>query len=301
MGEKLYRFKNLTVNWDLDNKKLISLRNVRLPNLEISFNRDFNNPDIWIVESEEYNFETIYSIRERSKYFSICFFRRFFYSIEELSSLAMKLASERILLFFMSDDVFFFLRKMLLIKESAGIITAIKTLIENPETDAEKSIIQQHSLNVADMSNRIATMLGEENKDIKLAGYVHDIGKICIPSSILFSDKNFDDNKAKIFQLHVLWGEVLFERIYSGKSFELLKNSISFHHERVNGQGYLRGIKKNIPKIAKIIAVSDVFTALTSDRPYRLNFDKDVAITYILSKSGELFDPEVVEAFKKVV
>ncbi|ODA43253.1 HD-hydrolase domain [Thermodesulfovibrio sp. N1] len=213
----------------------------------------------------------------------------------------MKLAGHRILFFCNFDDIFLFFKKMLLIKESAGIVTAVKSILENPESYNENLIISQHSVNVAEMSNRIATMMDEQSKDIKLAGYIHDIGKICIPSSILFSDKNFDDQKIKIFQLHVLWGEVLFEKLSSGGSNEILRDAIGFHHERLNGQGYLRGLKKNIPKIARIIAVSDVYTALTSDRPHRMHYDKDVAITYIISKAGELFDSEVVESFKRVV
>jgi HD-GYP domain-containing protein (c-di-GMP phosphodiesterase class II) len=190
---------------------------------------------------------------------------------------------------------------MLLIKESSGIVTAVKSILENPESYNENLIISQHSINVAEMSNRIAIMMDVQSKDIKLADEIHDIGKICIPSSILFSDKNFDDQKIKIFQLHVLWGEVLFEKLSSGGSNKILKDAIGFHNERLNGQGYLRGLKKNIPKIARIIAVSDVYTALTSDRPHRMHHDKDVAITYIISKAGELFDSEIVEAFKKVV
>jgi len=190
---------------------------------------------------------------------------------------------------------------MLLIKESAGIVTAVKSLIENPESHNETLTISQHSINVSEMSNKIATMMDVQSKDIKLAGYIHDIGKICIPASILFSDKNFNDQKIKIFQLHVLWGEVLFEKLSSSGSNEILRDVIGFHHERLNGQCYLRDLKKNIPKIARIIAVSDVYTALTSDRPHRMQYDKDVAITYITSKAGELFDPEVVEAFKRVM
>lgn len=301
MEKRFQRGSNLTVNWDLDNRNLISLRNIRIPGLEISFQRDFKNPDIWIFESEDYNYEALYSIKDRANYFTIYFTRRFYQDIEEFSSLAMKLAAHRVLLYCISDDVFYFLRKMLIVKESAGLITAVKGIIENAETESERAVIKQHSTTVAEMSNRIATMLDEKSEDIKLAGFIHDIGKICIPASILFSDRNFNDQKIKIFQLHALWGEVLFEKISSGASNDILKQAIGFHHERLNGQGYLRGISKNIPFVAKIIAVSDVYTALTSDRPHRLHFDKDVAITFITSKAGELFDSEVVEAFKKVV
>lgn len=301
MEKKLYKGTTLTVNWDIDNRNLILLRNIRIPGLEISFERDFRNPDIWILESEDYNYEAIYSIKDRANYFTIYFTRRFYQTIEEFSSLAMKLASQRVLLYCISDDVFYFLRKMLIIRESAGLITAIKGIIENAETESEKLVIKQHSTNVAEMSYRIATMLDEKSEDIKLAGFIHDIGKICIPASILFSDRNFNDEKIKIFQLHVLWGEVLFEKLSPNGVNYALRESIGFHHERLNGQGYLRGISKNIPYVAKIIAVSDVYTALTSDRPHRLHFDKDVAIAFITSKVGELFDPEIVEAFKRVV
>lgn len=301
MQGRFHKPSNLTVNWDLDNKNLITLRNIRIPGLEISFQRDFKNPDVWIFESEDFNYEALYSIKDRANYFTVYFTRRFYQSIEEFSSLAIKMASHRILLYSISDDVFYFLRKMLIIKESAGLITAVKGILENAETESERAVIKQHSITVSEISNRIATMLDIGSEDVKLAGMIHDIGKICIPASIIFSDRNFDDKKIKIFQLHVLWGEVLFEKISPSKSNDILKEAIGFHHERLNGQGYLRGITKNIPHIAKIIAVSDVYTALTSDRPHRLHFDKDVAITFITSKAGELFDPEIVEAFKKVV
>ncbi len=292
--------KNLTINWDIDNKKLIPIRNINYPRLEISFERDFAYPDVWVYESEEYNFEVLNKINKRVNYFVIFFARRFF-NIQEFSDLAIKLASQRILLFNQYDDVFYFLRKMLLIKESAGLITASKALIEDAETENEKLIISSHSQNVAEIAYKIATMMDEKDENIKLAGLLHDIGKICIPASILFSNKTFDDQRVKIFQLHVLWGEILSEKLSQGANENILYESIGFHHERLNGQGYLRGIKKNIPQIAKIIAVSDVYSALTTDRPYRLHFDKDVAITYISSKAGELFDTEVVEAFKKIV
>jgi HD-GYP domain-containing protein (c-di-GMP phosphodiesterase class II) len=293
--------KNLTVNWDIDNKKLIPVRNIRLPNLEISFERDFAFPDVWVYETEEYNLDAINRIKDRAKYFTVYFARKFFYNIEDFSSLAIQMAGQRILLFSLYDDVLFFLRKMMLIKESAGLITASKALIENAETENERLVIQKHSQHVSDISHRIATMLDENEEDIKLAGYIHDIGKICIPASLLFSDTTFDDQKVKIFQLHALWGEVLFEKLSPDCSNKVLYESVGFHHERLNGQGYFRGLKKNIPKVAKIIAVSDVYSALTQDRPHRLHFDKDVAITYISAKAGELFDPEVVDAFKKVI
>jgi len=298
--EKKSSVRKLTINWDIDNKKLIPIRNINLPRLQISFERDFAYPDIWIYESEENKFEAINRIKDRANYFTVYFARKFF-DVEEFSYLAIKLAGQRVLLFNQFDDVLYFLRKILLIKESAGVITAVESLIESAETENERLVITQHSEHVSEITNRIAIMLDEKNEDIKLAGFIHDVGKICIPASLLFSNKAFDDQRMKIFQLHVLWGEVLYEKLSHGKINSVLLESVSFHHERINGQGYLKGIKKNIPQIAKIIAVSDVYTALTADRPHRLHFDKDVAITYISAKSGELFDPEVVEAFKKII
>lgn len=290
--------ENLTVNWDIDNKKLISVRNIRLPKLEISFERDFAYPDIWIYESEEYNFDAVSRVKDRTKYFTVYFARKFFHNVEDFSFLAIQLASQRVILFNFYDDVLFFLRKMLIVKNSPGFITAVKSLIEGAETDNERIVISEHSNSVSEMSSRIATMLDISDSDIKIAGLIHDIGKICIPASLLFSDKIFDDQKVKIFQLHSLWGEVLYEKLTTEKH-PIFYESVGFHHERINGQGYFRGISKNIPLIAKIVAVSDVYTTLTKDRPYKLYFDKDVAITYITAKSGELFDPEVVNAFRQ--
>lgn len=292
---------NLTVNWDIDNKKLIPVRNIHFPRIEISFNRDFAYPDVWVYESEDYDFDSILRIKDRPRFFTVYFARKFFFNIEDFSYISIQLAGHRIILFSLFDDVLYFLRKMLLIKESGGLISATKTIIDSAETDNERLVITEHSLRVAEVSHRIATMLDEKNEDIKLAGLIHDIGKICIPASLLFSDRTFDDQKIKIFQLHSLWGEALCDKLSPGCNSRLFLESVGFHHERLNGRGYLRGIKKNIPDIAKIIAVSDVYTALTEDRPHRLQFDKDVAVTYITAKSGELFDPKVVEAFKKVI
>ncbi|WP_297210489.1 MULTISPECIES: HD-GYP domain-containing protein [Thermodesulfovibrio] len=292
---------NLTVNWDIDNRKLIPVRNIHFPRIEISFNRDFAYPDVWVYESEEYDFDSLLRIKDRPRYFTVYFARKFFFNIEEFSFLSTQLAGHRIILFSLFDDVLYFLRKMLLIKEAGGLISAAKVLLESVETDNERLVISEHSRNVAEISHRISTMLGENDEDIKIAGLIHDIGKICIPASLLFSDKTFDDQKIKIFQLHALWGEALCDKLSHGIGGRLFLESIGFHHERLNGKGYLRGIRKNIPDIAKIIAVSDVYTALTEDRPYRMHFDKDVAITYINAKAGELFDPEVVEAFKKII
>lgn len=293
--------QNLTVNWDIDNKKLIPVRNIRYPRLEVSFERDFAYPDVWVYESEEYNFDALFRIKDRAKYFTVYFARKFFHNIEEFSFLAIQIAKQRIILFNFYDDVLFFLRKMLLIKESAGLITAAKSLIENVETENERLFITEHSRHVSEISYRIADVFNEKSSDIKLTGYIHDIGKICIPASLLFSDKAFDDQKIKVFQLHALWGEVLCEKLSHGNNNKIFYESVGFHHEKLNGQGYLKGIKKNIPEIAKIIAVSDMYTLLTKDRPYQLHLDKDIAITYIISKAGEWFDPKVVEAFKKVI
>jgi len=105
--KKSYKDIKLTVNWDIDNQNLKSIRNIRLPNLEISFKRDFSTPDIWIFESEDFNFEAIYAVKERPQYFPIYFARRFFYNIEDVSSIAMKLASQRIL-FFVTLMIFFY-------------------------------------------------------------------------------------------------------------------------------------------------------------------------------------------------
>lgn len=291
----------LTVNWDIDNRKLIPLRDLRLPKIEISFDRDFAYPDIWVYESEDDNPEPLYRVRRRARYFAVFYVRKFFTSFQDFSFLAFQMAGNRIVLYSLYDDVIYFLRKIQLLKESAGIFSFTNLLMSNLESTSEIHLIKKHSQAVSELASRIAFALGAKDPNIKMAGLIHDIGKICLPASLVYSSKIFDDTKTRVFQLHPLWGEAIYQTFFADETDSVFKDSIGFHHERLDGSGYIRGLTRNIPDIAKIIAVSDIYTMLTVDRQPSYSFDRDVAISYIVSNAGRLFDQDVVQAFRDVV
>lgn len=148
-------------------------------------------------------------------------------------------------------------------------------------------------------SRAIAEAIGlneDEAEVIELSSPLHDIGKIGIPDSILLKRGPLDEEELKIMRRHPLIG------------YEILENSPSkylqkggeialAHHERYDGSGYPYALKGNeIPLSARIVAVADVFDALTSVRPYKKAWSVDEAFDYIQAESGKHFDPELVTA-----
>lgn len=148
-------------------------------------------------------------------------------------------------------------------------------------------------------SRALAEAIGlseEEAEVIELSSPLHDIGKIGIPDSILLKNGPLDEQELKIMRRHPLIG------------YEILENSPSkylqkggeialAHHERYDGTGYPYALKGNdIPLAARIVAVADVFDALTSVRPYKAAWSVDQAFAYIQNESGKHFDPEMVVA-----
>ncbi len=148
-------------------------------------------------------------------------------------------------------------------------------------------------------SRALAEAIGlteEEAEVIELSSPLHDIGKIGIPDSILLKKGPLDEQELKTMRRHPLIG------------YEILENSPSkylqkggeialAHHERFDGTGYpyaLKGI--DIPLAARIVAIADVFDALTSVRPYKEAWSVDKAFEYIQNESGKHFDPELVSA-----
>ena len=161
-----------------------------------------------------------------------------------------------------------------------------------------------HHRRVSDLARAIATELGisrESIDGIRIAGSIHDIGKISIPSEILSKPAKLTDIEYRIIQTHPQMG------------YDILKNidfpwpvamAVYQHHERINGSGYPRGLTENqIILEAKILAVADVVEAICSYRPYRRAMAIDEALEDIRKNSGILYDEKVVAAcmdlFKK--
>jgi len=134
---------------------------------------------------------------------------------------------------------------------------------------------------------------------------LHDIGKIAIPDSILNKPDKLNDVEFEVMKKHVKAGEQIIDKIISRTHEEAFWNKAkifaSYHHEHWDGSGYPRGLKGlNIPLQGRILALVDVYDALTSERVYKKAFDHQKAVEIIISESGKQFDPKIVEVFSKV-
>ena len=134
---------------------------------------------------------------------------------------------------------------------------------------------------------------------------LHDIGKVGIPDFILLKPGNLNDEEWKTMKRHAEIGaETLDACLKLNPSAEYLRiaRDIAWaHHERWDGTGYPRGLKgEEIPLAARIVALADVFDALTVKRTYKAAMSHDVARGVILEGSGTHFDPMIVQAFLTV-
>lgn len=163
----------------------------------------------------------------------------------------------------------------------------------DPETGA-------HIVRMANFSMLIARELGLPEADQQLlleAAPMHDIGKVGIADSILLKPGRLTPAEFDVMKQHALFG---FE-LLSGSSSKLLQTGAEIakgHHEKFDGSGYPFGMKgENIPIFSRIVAVADVFDALTSARPYKQAWEVELALDFIKKGAGSHFDPACVDAF----
>ena len=136
----------------------------------------------------------------------------------------------------------------------------------------------------------------DEQELIAKAAILHDVGKIGTPDHILLKPGPLDDKERDIMNHHTTGSYRILKDINSLD--ERVKLMVLHHHERYDGKGYPSGLAGDkIPLGAQIIAVSDTFDAMTSDRPYRKGFDPDIAIDRMKECGGTQFDPRVLKTF----
>lgn len=156
-----------------------------------------------------------------------------------------------------------------------------------------------HSERVARNAVAIGNELGVHKhrlEELWWAGLLHDVGKIGLPESILNKPGPLTEDEKREVQKHPEYGAEIVSPFCSG--FPAITDAIRFHHERWDGLGYPSGLSRNqIPLFARIVAVADVFEALTSQRPYRAALTAEQAAIYIRRESGTHFAPDVVKAF----
>lgn len=157
--------------------------------------------------------------------------------------------------------------------------------------DSKSPFTQKHSQRVAMIAKTLAEKLNFsllECEIIKVAGLLHDIGKLAIPDEILDKPHELLADEKEIMKRHVYFTNSILNKV---KGMETLAQFASFHHERLCGGGYPFHAKaETIPLGARILAISDVFTALSEDRPYRKGYKKEVICKILeeCASKGEL-------------
>lgn len=168
--------------------------------------------------------------------------------------------------------------------------------------DAKDSFTFEHSENVSEYAVKLAEKLKLPEKDIqtvKVAGLLHDIGKIGIPESILKKNGKLTDEEYAMMKTHV---EKSVEMIRFLPNMDYVIPAVVSHHERYDGKGYPNGIKgKDIPVLGRILAVCDSFDAMISRRAYKEALSVDYAVGELERGKGTQFDPEAAQAFIEMV
>ena len=176
----------------------------------------------------------------------------------------------------------------------------IMSFAEVTENKSEQT--GKHVRRVAEYSGIIAEEMGlgeERVSKLRLASTMHDIGKLLIPAEILEKPARLTDEEFAVIKKHPAYGGKLLDNV-EGDVMGLARTIALDHHERVDGRGYPDGKSGNYISVeGRIVAVADVYDALTSKRSYKEPWDHQKAYEEILKGSGTQFDSDVVDAFKR--
>lgn len=157
---------------------------------------------------------------------------------------------------------------------------------------------EQHSHRVSQLCERMGRALGlleEEIQELKTVGLLHDIGKIAIEENILNKQGKLTEEEWEEIKRHP---EIGYRILSTVNDMSEMAEFVLAHHERWDGKGYPKGLKgEEIPIQSRIIAISDTYDAITSERSYRSALSEDFAISELRKNAGTQFDPELVKIF----
>ncbi len=161
---------------------------------------------------------------------------------------------------------------------------------------------EKHSTRVSQLCEKIAMAMDLDSKSInelKMAGILHDIGKITIDLTILEKDGPLSAEEWTMIKKH---SEIGYRILSAANDMSEIANYVLAHHERIDGKGYPKGLSGDeIPYQSKVIAIADAYDAMTSNRPYRQAMSKEEAISELYRYSDIQFDKDIVEIFVKKV
>jgi HD-GYP domain-containing protein (c-di-GMP phosphodiesterase class II) len=189
-------------------------------------------------------------------------------------------------------------------RSNEGLAAAYNAMIEGLSRALELRDIETegHTRRVSVLMMRIGEHMQIPSNQwdaIKQGALLHDIGKLGIPDAILLKPGSLTLREREVMQQHAVYGYNILAPVI--KLRQTLDIAL-YHHERWDGSGYPYGLKgEQIPLVARLFAVADVFDALTSDRPYRPAWSHQQAVEYLREQAGRLFDPQVVELFLEIV
>lgn len=198
------------------------------------------------------------------------------------------------------------------LKMQDGLIVLIADMVENRDSDTGNHIQKTASyvhiiLDGLKRKEYYAEQLTPQFMEyVVKSAPLHDTGKIKIPDKILNKPGKFTSEEFEIMRTHAALGKDILDKAIKtveGESYlSEARNMAAYHHERWDGKGYPEGLKgEEIPLSARIMAVADVFDALTSKRVYKPAFSMEVALEIIREGQGTQFDPKCVEVFLEAI
>jgi len=183
--------------------------------------------------------------------------------------------------------------------QSVGGFTMLDALVT--AVDNKDRYTRRHSEDVMHYSLEIASALGldcETRRVIEIAALLHDVGKIGVPDAILRKPSRLSEGDYEAVKQHPLMGSVIVGAV---PGFEETLDAVRHHHERWDGGGYPFGLRgEETPLTARLMAVADAYSAMTTDRPYRKGMDAKKALDILENGAGTQWDPVCVRAFLRV-
>ena len=172
-----------------------------------------------------------------------------------------------------------------------SLVTAVDA--KDPYTHGHSERVSQYAVEIG----KELRLLSESLEELRLAGLMHDVGKIGISDAILSKKGKLNLKEREKIKKHPIIGSKIVESIVRSRG---IMQGIEEHHEFFNGKGYPKALKrKEISLEGRIIAIADAFDTLTTNRPYQKAFSAKEAALEIIRSSGTQFDPEIVRAFQK--